>query len=157
MGSLSQTECNKILENLIKSIEDMETENRRYHLQLERKKKRSQPIQDLLEYDPEDEEDSVNNAEEIEEKEVDQLRGKDINKVSEKEMDEEILLNQIESRVLKALREKALLQRSSNELMCQLQGLQKEHELEIKEKSELIRNYELKEKVRFFKKKQPKT
>merc|ERR1719361_1883410 len=136
MGSLSQTECNKILENLIKSIEDMETENRRYHQQLERKKKRSQPIQDLLEYDPEDEEDSVNNAEEIEEKGVDQLRGKDINKVTEKEMDEEILLNQIESRVLKALREKALLQRSSNEL---------------------IRNYELKEKVRFFKKKQPKT
>merc|ERR1712173_11030 len=51
MGSLSQTECNKILDNIIHSIEDMEKENKAYHRRLERKRKSQSPIQDLLDYD----------------------------------------------------------------------------------------------------------
>ena len=72
------------------------------------------------------------------------------------DVDEEALLQAIEARVLKALREKALLQRSSNSLMLQLHQLQQQHEHEVKAKNEVIRQHEIRAKVTFFKKKQPK-
>lgn len=165
VGSLSQSECNKILENIIHSIEDMERENALYHRRLQRKRKSQKPIQDLLQYDVDDDDDDelIQNGMNgdhatngllglrVEEEMKESAAAKD------KEMDEELLLNLIESRVLKALREKALLQRSSNALMFQLQQLQGEHEKEIKEKNEIIRKQELRAKVTFFKKKQPKS
>jgi len=172
MGSLSQSECNKILDNIIHSIESMERENKAYHQRLEKKRKSQQPIQDLLDYDVDHDDDLnsdvITNGEEVEEMKTGMVsmvenghNGVDTVKsdtfVREKDMDEELLLNKIESRVLKALREKALLQRSSNALMYQLKQLQEQHEKEMKEKNGVIRQYELKAKVKFFKKKQPKS
>merc|ERR1712176_1603390 len=66
---------------------------------------------------------------------------------------EDDLLNGIECRIMRSLKEKALLQRSTNGLMFQLQDLQKQHEINVKEKDETIKRYQIKEKVRFFKKK----
>merc|ERR1712079_888345 len=129
------------LDNIIHSIEDMERENKLYHQRLERKRKRNQPVQDLLEYDVDHDlnvddydDEHVTNGEEMEMKNGDGMHTNGMvkdNVTNGKDMDEEMLLNEIESRVLKALREKALLQRSSNALMYQLQQLQVQHEKEI--------------------------
>jgi len=110
IGNLSQSECNKILENIINSIESMEMENEHYLKTMD---------------------DAKN----------DETKNKN---------DDELMLNQIESRMLRSLREKALLQQSSNELMLQLQELQKQHEKVINAKDEIIKQHEIRAKVKFF-------
>merc|ERR1712228_141965 len=91
-GNLSEAECNKILDNIINSIESMELEKKN------------------------------------------------------KEENEKDILHGIECRMLRSLREKALLQRSTNHLMFQLQDLQKQHEIEVKEKDETIKRHEIRAK-----------
>ena len=116
IGCLSEDECNKILDNIINSIESLEMDNGN----------------------------CKGNKSEM----------KDDESGSE---DEEVLLNGIEGRMLRSLKEKALLQRSTNHLMFQLQDLQKQHDIKIKEKNATIKRHEIRAKVRFFKKKRSNT
>ena len=166
VGNLSQDECNKILDNIINSIETMEKENEKYH-QILHERNSQHTLQGLSENNDDNEDmnelekeqkidgDIENDNEQIlDEDKVMTPMGSDYNyKV---DMDEDMLLNKIESRVLKTLREKALLQRSTNELMFQLEQMQKGHEQEMKIKDDIIRQHEIRAKVSFFKKKQPK-
>eukprot|EP00485_Elphidium_margaritaceum_P023107 CAMPEP_0202711614 /NCGR_PEP_ID=MMETSP1385-20130828/23362_1 /ASSEMBLY_ACC=CAM_ASM_000861 /TAXON_ID=933848 /ORGANISM="Elphidium margaritaceum" /LENGTH=500 /DNA_ID=CAMNT_0049371373 /DNA_START=25 /DNA_END=1527 /DNA_ORIENTATION=- len=179
IGSLSQTECNKILENIIQSIERMEAENQSYHDILQ--KRQATVTSGRKCHDDEVDDDEHEQTTTIEPQQQQEQNGEEEEEAESKtldvviddieavqlstetpggsvydyhiDMDEDMLLNEIESRVLKTLREKALLQRSSNELMGQLQSLQSEHEQRIREKDETIMKHEIRAKVSFFGKK----
>eukprot|EP01083_Nonionella_stella_P049786 132641_1 len=138
IGNLTEGECDRILDNIIHSIEDMERENEKYRKAY--KTDEEEEDDDDTVDDPYDDSDEYNELK------------KEVRLITEDDVDEAMVLNKIESRMLKSLREKALLQKVSNQFMAQLQELQTQHEEALKAKDEIIQKYEIRAKVKFFKK-----